>query len=60
MRSSFFSEYISDPVSCFPIILYQVLPERLSLSALALMTDHVALLQRAGLPVAISIPTEEI
>lgn len=45
----------SDPL----IVLYEVLPEKMSLSALEVMTNHVALLQRAGLLITINILTEQ-
>ncbi|RHG49564.1 hypothetical protein DW254_10915 [Bacteroides caccae] len=56
----FSSGYLPDSGSCFPIILFEVLPQRLSLSALEAMTNHVALLQKAGLLVAVDISTEQI
>ena len=56
----FSSEHLSDSDLYPCAILYEVLPQRLSVPALVEMTNHVALLQRAGLPIIIDILTEEI
>ena len=58
---SFFSRRRRSTVDPFPLkVLLEVLPQRLSLSALEAMTDLVALLQRAGLRIEVEVLREEI
>ena len=58
--SFFFPEQLSVSDSCLPRVLYEVLPQRLSSSALEAMTDRVTLLRRAGFPIALDLLKEQI